>query len=172
MSIVGVERRVMTLYLWHLTALGLLGVGSLSLGGLGLHSQPDTPSWWAQRPAWLVALGLTTAGLVAVFGRFEEPVTVGSRISPVLPLAEVILTATLLGILADQGLGSGDSLVGPWAIVVAAFLTLATLDRLVRRPPPAGAPGRSPRAITTKVRSPSLRSEERWRAGTRRRRST
>ena len=41
--VVMVERRVMTVYLWHLTALAILGAVSLWLGGVGLSMTTRTP---------------------------------------------------------------------------------------------------------------------------------
>jgi hypothetical protein len=48
-----VNARIMTLYLWHLTAMvAVIGI-SLALKGFGLHSEPLSGAWWA-----------TTAGVV------------------------------------------------------------------------------------------------------------
>jgi hypothetical protein len=73
--VVAVEARLMTVYLWHLTALGLLGAAALWVGGLGLTAYPNTREWWLMRPAWLLALALTTLVLVLVVGRWEDPTT-------------------------------------------------------------------------------------------------
>jgi hypothetical protein len=57
------NRSGMTVYVWHLSVLALLGV-ALELPGLW----PDTPTasaaWWALRPVWLAALTATTALVV------------------------------------------------------------------------------------------------------------
>jgi hypothetical protein len=133
--VVVVERRVMTVYLWHLTSLAILGAVSLWLGGVGLQARPNTAEWWALRPGWLLALTLTTLALVALVGRFEDPVPASSRCTPALPLAEVACTTVFLGLLADRGLGQSEHLVPPWLLVLAAFVTLATIDRLLREAP-------------------------------------
>jgi fucose 4-O-acetylase-like acetyltransferase len=62
----------MTAFLWHLTAAFVVIGGALAFGG-GLGAPAATAQWWAQRPLWLVAYGLVTAGLVAVFRRFDAP---------------------------------------------------------------------------------------------------
>ena len=134
-SVVLVERRVMTVYLWHLTALAILGAVSLWLGGLGLHGEPNTAGWWALRPGWLLALTLTTLALVALVGRFEDPVPPAPWCPAALPLAEVACTTVFLGLLADRGLGQSEHLTPPWFLVLAAFVTLAAFDRLLREPP-------------------------------------
>jgi hypothetical protein len=65
-----VNARIMTLFLWHMTAflLALLALWPLGFG----HEQDSTPRWWLERPLWLLAPGLVLTGLVAVFGRFER----------------------------------------------------------------------------------------------------
>ncbi len=68
-----VNRRIMTWFLWHLTALVGLSHLLLALGGLGLLPTPLTGVWWATRPLWCAALLLVTGGIVLVLGRFEEP---------------------------------------------------------------------------------------------------
>ena len=128
--VVLLDLRMMTVYLWHLTALPILGALSLWLAGVGLQDLPDSGAWWAWRPAWLAALAVTTAGLVAVFGRFENPVPRPTDCSTALPLLEVLAAAALLGILADRGLGPSGA---PWLVVAGTLATLGALDWLFRR---------------------------------------
>jgi len=146
-SLVMVERRVMTIYLWHLTALAILGAVSLWFGGVGLRALPNTSDWWALRPAWFVALGLATVVLVALLGRFEEPVPASSGRSWTLPLLEVLITAVLLGLLADRGLGQSGQGVRPWVLVLSAFLILWSLDHRMRRAAPDSGVGTSGPAV-------------------------
>jgi len=62
---------LMTLFLWHLTALVL---AVLVLHPLGLTQPlPGTPTWWALRPLWPLAAAAMLAPLVALFARFEHP---------------------------------------------------------------------------------------------------
>lgn len=63
----------MTLFLWHMTAY-LLAI--LLLWPLGLGRQQDsTPAWWIERVVWIAVPGAILAGLVAIFGRFERPLS-------------------------------------------------------------------------------------------------
>ncbi|MEX1046212.1 MAG: acyltransferase [Actinomycetota bacterium] len=63
---------IMTLYLWHMTAY-LLAL--LVLWPLGLGRQTDsTPSWWIQRPLFLIVPAIFLAILIVIFGRFERSV--------------------------------------------------------------------------------------------------
>jgi hypothetical protein len=60
---------LMTLFLWHLTALVL---AVLLLHPLGLTDPtPGTPLWWALRPVWVLACAAMLLPLVALFRRFE-----------------------------------------------------------------------------------------------------
>lgn len=70
-AVVALNGVVMTVFLWHLTAL-LLAVFLLLPRGF---PQPavGTLAWWAWRPVWFAALLVILAGLVAVFGRLERP---------------------------------------------------------------------------------------------------
>jgi hypothetical protein len=68
--VVAVNAVVLTIFLWHLTAVVLL-VGALN----ALHLLPTpavgTAAWWLWRLPWLIMLVVVLAGLVAVFGPIE-----------------------------------------------------------------------------------------------------
>lgn len=70
-AVVAMNGVVMTVYLWHLTALLVAVLVLLPLG----FPQPAVGSfaWWALRPVWFAVLVGLLAGLVAVFGRLERP---------------------------------------------------------------------------------------------------
>jgi hypothetical protein len=67
---IAVNARIMTLFLWHMTAylLALLALWPLGLG----REQGSTLRWWLERPVWEVVPGVVLLGLVAAFGRFER----------------------------------------------------------------------------------------------------
>jgi hypothetical protein len=80
-----VNLRMMTIYLWHFTALALGSVAALSLGfepGRSIGSA----SWWLGRPLWFGFLFVILGALVAVVGRFES----GGR-AAAHPLALVVM---------------------------------------------------------------------------------
>ena len=81
-AVVLVGSMIMTLYLWHLTAL-LAVVGALAALGVPLP-EPATAGWWATRPLWLVLLLLALAPIALAFARFERP----ARLAPPPPGAE------------------------------------------------------------------------------------
>jgi hypothetical protein len=67
-----VNGTIMTLYLWHATALVLVVGAAWALGGAGLGLAPGGAAWWATRPLWIAVLLAVLAPLVAAFGRFEQ----------------------------------------------------------------------------------------------------
>jgi hypothetical protein len=118
-----VNGRIMTLYLWHLTAMvGLIGLLAV-LGGPGLGIPVDTPSWWLTRPLWILALVLVTLPFLGVFGRYERPHT-DRRPYPASwrPVLAVVCACAGLGLLARYGIADEDGLNG-----VALTLPLAGL---------------------------------------------
>ena len=71
--VVAVNARIMTLYLWHVTAMVVVVGTSVLLAGVGLGVEPLTAPWWLARPLWYAVLVAVTLALVACFGRFETP---------------------------------------------------------------------------------------------------
>lgn len=75
-----VNRRTMTIYLWHMPVLlGMAGLSSVAALMTGLKlPEPSSVAWWVSRPLWLAtALALTAAVAVAL-------TRVETRPSPVL----------------------------------------------------------------------------------------
>jgi hypothetical protein len=139
---VALEGRLMTVYLWHLTALGVLGAAALSAGGLGLTDYPGTWEWWVMRPVWLLALAATTLVLTLVVGRWEDPTArkAASGTPALLPLLEVAVACLGLGYLASEGMTRG---LTSWAVAAGTVTALLVLDRLLC--PPRDRYGRSSR---------------------------
>jgi hypothetical protein len=121
-----VNLRIMSLYLWHLTAMVLVIGVSLLLGGFGLRPAPLTTAWWATRPVWFAVLGGVTLVLVLAFGRFERP-TRDLRPAPSLwrPAVATLALCGGLGVMAGSGLVSADGVHWVWPLVPLGAL-LAT----------------------------------------------
>lgn len=130
-----VNLRIMSLYLWHLTAMVLVIGMSLLAGGLGLRAVPLSGYWWATRPVWLGVLAAVTVGLVLLFGRFEKPIR-DRRPAPSV-WRPALATAALcggLGVMAASGIVSGEGVHWVWPLLpVAALVGLGVLPVPGRR---------------------------------------
>ena len=122
-GVVAVSGVMMTIYLWHLTAMTLVAsVFLFAFDGVVFRIEPGTTAWWLSRPVWLAALVTVTLALVAVFARFEwrvrdtpPPARTG------FVIAGVLLVAGAAAAVAYFGLAAADATVN-WIIPIAAFV--------------------------------------------------
>jgi hypothetical protein len=114
---------IMTIYLWHSTAMILMITAAAALGFLGLDSQPGTGEWWLLRPVWLLAYAIALAVLVPMAARFER----SNSPARVAPAWQQILGAVIacfgLALLAYFGLGG--TVPSAWVQGVAVLLPVA-----------------------------------------------
>ncbi|MEU9283742.1 acyltransferase [Streptomyces sp. NPDC048275] len=114
----------MTAFLWHLTA--MLGVyGALLTLGVRLP-EPATGEWWAQVPPRIVAAGVLTGLLVALFRRCERRSSVRELASSSAGgrgVAALGVTLCLFGVLGLSMVGFGGLLDGRTAVLVAVRVT-------------------------------------------------
>ncbi|MEX1125388.1 MAG: acyltransferase [Acidimicrobiia bacterium] len=137
--VVGVNFQIMTLYLWHLTAMVLVIGLSLAVGGFGLGIEPLWTAWWLTRPIWFAVLGVVTIGLIAIFGKFERPAS-DPRPSPPAwrPVLAVVSICAGLGLLAAIGIADDDGLNG---LVLSLPVIGVLLGGVVRMPGRAATAG-------------------------------
>ena len=112
-GVVAVNGSIMSLYLWHLTAMvGVIGA-LYALGGFGLDYAVNTPAWWATRPLFLLVLIAATVPFLALFGRFERPRR-DTRPTPAAwkPIVATIAVCGGLGLLARYGVADAEGLNG------------------------------------------------------------
>lgn len=67
--VAGVNLRVMTLFLWHITALVL--VIGMAMAMAVSFPEPGTGTWWLRQLGWIAAACVVTALLIVVFGPVE-----------------------------------------------------------------------------------------------------
>lgn len=117
LTVVAVNSVVLTIFLWHMSAVVLL-VGVLDASHLLPTPAVVTASWWLWRFPWLVMLSASLALLVAIFGRLEtrprpRPTEIPrwlpdgvartvNRPAPRLVLAAAAYVAVMLGLLANN----------------------------------------------------------------------
>ncbi|GIH45490.1 hypothetical protein SAMN05421833_10165 [Microbispora rosea] len=122
--------RMMTVYLWHMTA--LVAVAGVATIGFGLTTpQAGSAAWWSAVPLWLAVLALVLVALTAMLGRFEDPAGAAAHrhVPAAVPLVGgALLTLTITGF-------------APGAAPVIASVALIAGLALVSRPA-AAAPRR------------------------------
>jgi hypothetical protein len=69
--VVLINSMIMTMFLWHLTAL-VLAILVLHPLGFGLEATTSL-RWWLERPLWLLAPAVFLTPLLLVFSRWERP---------------------------------------------------------------------------------------------------
>lgn len=133
-GVVAVSGIIMTIYLWHLSAMSLFAaVGLFTFDGVLFQFEPGTAAWWITRPAWLAILVVVTLAIVAVFARFEWRIS--SKPAPqkvrVVTIG-VLLTAGSAAAVATIGLATRDAVV-QWSVPAAAIAGAALLGALPGR---------------------------------------
>ena len=122
---------IMTVYLWHLSAMSLVAAaGLLTFNGEMFRIEPGTTAWWLTRPVWVAILVVITLGLVAVFARFEWRISAAPapRRRRVVT-AGILLTAGSAAGVAFWGITTPDAVIN-WSIPVAAIIGAAMLGAL------------------------------------------
>jgi hypothetical protein len=103
-----VNGMIMTLFVWHLTAMILMIGLAVLVGGVGLSIEPAGALWWLTRPLWMVIYAMALTAAAVPFGRFER-LRVPGEARPVRLWAAVLGTLAVcagLGMLAYGGIWS------------------------------------------------------------------
>ena len=125
---------VMTIYLWHLSAMALTAAAGRNIfDGVIFSLEPGTTAWWLTRPAWIAVLALVATGLVMLFARYEWRVSdAPAPRSRRWVMLGVVLTAGSAGAVAGWGISSPDAVIH-WSIPGAALVGAAVLGALPQR---------------------------------------
>lgn len=133
-AIVAFSGVIMTVYLWHLSAMTLVAAAGLfTFDGGAFRIEPGTTVWWATRPVWVAILLMVTVLLVITFARFEwrisdAPMPRHRRVV----IAGVLLAAGSAGAVALWGIASPNGAIN-WSIPVSAVVGAALLGALPQR---------------------------------------
>jgi hypothetical protein len=102
-----VNSMIMTIFVWHLTAMILTLGLAFWAGGIGLSATPAGAAWWWSRPLWLVAYAVALTAAALPFGRFERiTATVAERAGKGAAVVGVVCVCAGLGVLAYRGVWS------------------------------------------------------------------
>lgn len=125
--VVGVSGFMMTIYVWHLTALSLaLAVGIFSFDGVAFSIEPGTAGWWVTRPLFYAVLAVVTGLLVIVFARFEQDIDTTSHNRPmILVVAAMAATVASLGATAFIHIVERDASINWWIPILALVAAVA-----------------------------------------------
>ncbi len=133
-GVVAISGIIMTIYLWHLSAMSMVAAGGLfTFDGAFFKIEPGTVAWWATRPVWIAVLLTVTGLLVTIFARYEwrisdAPAPQTRRVVTV----GVLLTAGSAAAVATTGITTPDAVV-QWSIPAAAIAGAAMLGALPSR---------------------------------------
>lgn len=113
-----VNQRIMTWFLWHLTALTALANVLIGLHADAVLPEPLTGIWWLTRPLWALVLLAITGVLVAIFGRFETPAPDDRPAPPMwMPIVASAAICAGLAIMADTGMVDGHGVTWIWPLL-------------------------------------------------------
>ncbi len=111
-AVIVVGARMMTIYLWHTTALvAALGI-ALLLDGAGLRLAPGSGAWWLARLGWIAVLAVAILPFLALFGWVEGR---AQRMPVVMPgrlrvIAGALVAGVGIAFLALQGTSAHTAL--------------------------------------------------------------
>ena len=94
-AVIAANSMIMTVFLWHLTALLIAVVVAYPLGFPQFEG--GSAAWWLTRPLWLALLSIFLVPLVITFWRFEKPRFTTRRIAPERAPAIVGVTLIVIG---------------------------------------------------------------------------
>ena len=132
-----INSMIMTIYLWHITAMIIVIGVAVLLGGLGLGESPGSGAWWALRPIWLFVLYAVLVPLALLVSPLERQ---GVRSGADVPAAArqiggAVLICLGIALLARFGYGGGPFPAFDWIslglVVVGSAISglLPTLGR-------------------------------------------
>ena len=122
-----VNGMIMTLFLWHSTAM-MLTIGlTLLFAPQYLSIEPSSVAWWYGRPAWLAVFGLATLPFLLGFSRFERP-----KMPEAFPevgrlFLSCVLTCSGIAYLAMNGIGDRTTWVFDFSAILLVLCGMATI---------------------------------------------
>ena len=128
-AVIAANSMIMTVFLWHLTA---LLVAILVAYPLGFPQYAGgTAAWWITRPVWLAVLGIALIPLVLIFSKYERPRArkPAPEVAPD-PVATIVGVAMLIVGMAGFAQGGFAGMVGPTGTDLGVFVANPLLSAL------------------------------------------
>lgn len=118
-----VNSMIMTLYLWHITAMLAVVFVAWLMGGFGLFLEPGTTEWWLTRPVWIAILFACLMPIALPLSPIERTARpAGWRTSSYQLVLGAALICIGIAVIAMFGIGSDTALVQGYGAVVAIFI--------------------------------------------------
>ena len=132
-----INSMIMTLYLWHITVMVLLGAILYFANGFGFGLEPGTPAWWWTRPVWIgVLLVLLFPAALALSPLERRGRAPGVAVPPAArQIAGAVLLCLGISLLAVFGYGGGvfaGQDIAAFALVVVGAALSGLLPQLRR----------------------------------------
>lgn len=126
-AVVGVSGFIMTIYVWHLTALSLLlAVGIFTFEGVAFSVEPGTAAWWLTRPVFYAVLIVVTGVIVIAFAVFEQDIDTTQHSRPMwMVTAGMTATIAALASTAFIHLVERDASINWWIPVLTLAAAVA-----------------------------------------------
>ena len=123
-AVIVLNQMIMTVYLWHMTALIIAVGAAYGLGSIGLTADPGTSDWWVMRPLWIAIFIVILIPFVLIFMRFEGASKAPSDKLPGGWVATfgALVTCGGLVMMALAGLGADNALGVNWIALAMVVL--------------------------------------------------
>jgi len=134
-AVVLLSGMIMTVFLWHSTAMMLTTGAAMLADGFGLQRQPGAAGWWPVHIAWILAFLVVLVPFVLGFARFERPRTFrGATPHAARLVSGALLMASGLALLALDGIDAANPLGIKWPVLLlplagAGLLGLVQIPR-------------------------------------------
>ena len=108
-AVVLINSMIMTLYLWHITVMIIVGGILYLLDGIGFGLEPGSPEWWLSRPVWIGTLIILLVPVALSLSPLERRGrSADSTVpSPFRQIAGAIMLCLGVALLARHGFGGG-----------------------------------------------------------------
>ena len=121
-----VNSMIMTLYLWHITAMLALVFAAWLVGGMGLTLVPGELDWWLTRPLWIAILFACLLPIALPLSPIERTARPENwRTNNCQLVFGAVLICAGIAVIATFGIGSTAALIQGYGAVTATFVGAA-----------------------------------------------